>query len=261
MTVSDRDWDLIQREIDGANTQDDSRGLWERRLREPELDARYQALVELERTLGEVDLVEAPGDLAGEIMRQVGLKATSSPDRGGLPRLTHWVTRQPVLALASSLGVGLIAGLLVTGLFGGRGLAPLDESAVSGTLLPPDHLAALPVVDEARLEAPGLRGTALTRRGRAVVVAEVEILSEGGTDLTVEVDATGLHPRGFECVGRDPAGGAVIEPGRVRIRQVTPGRCYVSLDVVGPSPDEIAIRLASGSARAEATLRTGRPRE
>jgi hypothetical protein len=258
MTVSDRDWDLIQREIDGANTEDDSQGLRERRAREPELDAGYRALVELERTLGEVELVEPPGDLAEDIMRQVRQRGAPAPGRGWLPGLTDWVTRRPVLALASSLAVGLIAGVLVATLLGGGGLAPLDEGAVSGTLLPPAHLGALPVVDEARLDGPGLRGTAVTHRGRAVVVVEIEILSEGGTDLVVEADATGLRPRGFECTGNVPVGGAVIETGRVWVHQVGPGRCYVSLDVVGADPESVAVRLGAGQEQAEATLRTER---
>jgi anti-sigma factor RsiW len=258
MSLSPADWELLHREIDGEATEIESAGLRERLAGEPELRAAYQALAGVGRSLSEVGLADPPPGLAPDVMRQVRLGAEPAPRWGWLAPLGAWVARQPALALASSLAVGLLAGLLITSL-SERGFGPLDEASVSGTLLPASGPAGLPVVDEARLVGPGIDAKSLMRRGIGVVVAEFEILSGGPVDVSVDVDAGGLQPRGFECVGGQPTGGAVIEAGRLRARQLTAGRCFVSLAVPEsrPGPIAIRIRMEAGGERAEAVLRAG----
>lgn len=256
MTLTDSDWELLHREVDGETTATESADLRERLSREPELKAAHDALVGVGRTLAEVALVEPPPQLAADIMRRVRQSSAPAARRGSLSFLRGWPTRQPALALASSLAVGLVAGLLVAGLSGRGVLAPLDGNSVSGTLMRSDHLVALPVIDEARLDGPGIQGAAVTRRGRRVVVAELEISSADPVDVTVEVNETALRPRGFECLGGEPAG-AVVEPGRVQVRQAPSGQCFVSLAVLAADPGPVLVRMELGKGRAEATLRTG----
>lgn len=251
MTLSPDDWELLHRQVDGETTEKESAELEERLAREPLLATSHRALLGLGRTLSQVGLVDPPPELARDVMRQVRQRPIAGA-RGGW--LSEWVARRSALALASSLGVGLLAGLLVTSLFG-RGLRPLDGNSISGTLLPVEDLAALPILDEARLEAPGIRATAVIRRGRDLVVAELEISSDEPVDVTVEIDAKGLRPRGFECIGAEPVGGVTIEPERVFIRQATAGRCLVNLAAQGPDPGSIAVRVQTGTAQAQATLR------
>jgi hypothetical protein len=256
MILPDPDWELLHREVDGETTATESAELRERLSREPELKTAYEALVGVGRTLAEVALADPPPQLAADVMRQVQQRPAPAARWGGLSFLSGWVARQPALALASSLAVGLLAGLLVAGLSGRGVLLPLDGGSVSGTLLRSDHLAALPVIDEARLDGPGIQAVAATRRGRAVVVAELAIASADPVDITVEVDETALRPRGFECLGGEP-GGVVFEPGRVLVRQAPSGQCFVSLAVLGADPGPVALRIQLGTGRAEATLRTG----
>ena len=134
MTLSRTDWELLHREVDGEISDSESAGLRERLAAEPELREAYQALTGVDRSLSDVGLVAPPPDLAADVMRQV--RRLSAPPRGGpwLAPLSAWVTGQPMLALAATLAVGLLGGLLVTSL-SERGLAPLDESSVAGTLL------------------------------------------------------------------------------------------------------------------------------
>jgi hypothetical protein len=253
MTLSPSDWELLHRELDGETTPSEKAALERRKAHEPELAACDRALLAVDRRLAEVGLVDPPPELARDVMRQVARRPLAP--QGWLPGLTGWVARKPALALAASLAIGLLGGLLVTSL-SGRGLLPrLDEGSVSGTLLPPGHLATLPVIDEAHLAGPGVRGTARTRRGPEGVVAELTIASEGPVDVTVEVDESVLRPRGFECPAGEPAGGVVVEPGRVELRRVPAGQCFVSLAVQGAGPATIAVHLQAGAGRAEATLR------
>jgi len=254
VSLSASDWELLHREVDRETTDHESSGLRERLASEPELRAAFQALTGVGGTLSEVGLVEPPPDLATDVMRQVRRRSVPAAKRDWLAPLRLWVTQQPALALASSLAVGLLAGLLVTSL-SGRGLVPLDESSVSGTLLPPTNLATLPLLDEARLEGTGIEATAATRRGPGMVVAEVEILSAAPADVTLTVDASRLRPRGYECLGGEPKGGVTVEAGRVELRQAT-GRCFVKLETVGPAAAPVTVHVQAGPA--EATLRAGR---
>jgi len=260
MTLSPADWELLHREMDGETTEKESAELEERLAREPELATSHRALLGLGRTLAQVGLVDPPPELARDVMRQVKQRHLADARGSWFSGLSELVARRPALALASSLAVGLLAGLLVTGP-SSRGLLPLDGDSISGSLLPLDDLAALPVVDEARLEAPGIRATAVTRAGRGFVVTELEIFSDEPVDVTVEVDPSGLRPRGFECVGGDPEGGVTIEPGRVAIRGATAGLCFVNLATLGPDPSPITVRVETETARAEATLRARTPVE
>jgi hypothetical protein len=86
-------------------------------------------------------------------------------------------------------------------------------------------------------------------------VVVLEIASDEPVDISVEVDPSGLRPRGFECIGGEPVGGVTIEPGRVSIRQASAGRCFVNLVTLGPNPGPVAVRVQTATARAEATLR------
>ena len=260
MSLSPADWELLHRDVDGEITEEESATLRERLAREPDLATSHRALVGLDRTLSHVGLVEPPAELARGVMRQVNAQRSSGAKEGWLLGLRALVTQRPALALASSLSVGLLAGLLVTGL-SGQGPRPLDGGSVSGTLLPFEDLAALPVMDEAQLEVEGIRATATLRRGRGLVVADLEIASVGPVDVTVDVNASGLRPRGFECLGDDPVGGVAIEPGSVHMRQATAGRCFVNLATTGNPPGPVAIRMRAGTDEAEATLRAHPPLE
>ena len=259
MTLSGSDWALLHREMDGEATDVESAGLRERLAAEPELRAAFQALAGVGESLSEVGLVDPPPELAPNVMRQVRRGPGAAPRGSWLAPLSGWVTRQPALALAATLAVGLLGGLLVTSL-SDRGSGPLDEAAVSGTLLPPGDLAERCRWWTRRASrGPGIDATAVTRSGHGVVVAELDILSGGPVDVTVEVAGGGLRPRGFDCAGDQPTAGVVIEARRVHVRGLGTGRCFVSLAALEGDPGPVAVRILveAGNERSEAVLRAG----
>ncbi len=261
MTISERDWDLLQREVDGDTTTEESERLRERRAQEPELDAGYQTLLELERTLRQIGLVDPPDGLADEIKRQVrqrarAREATQSP----LARLLSRLGQRPALALASSLAAGLVVGVLLTSLVGQPRPCGIGEGSVAGTMLPSGDRSALPVIEEAALEDAGLRATVVTRQGRGIIVAELSLESPQPVDVTVELDGQTLRLQGFETVGGLPAGEVLLEADRVRMRQVPGGRYLLTLAVVRRDPAPFRIRLESGNAVLSRELTATAPR-
>jgi hypothetical protein len=260
MRVTDRDWDLIQREIDGANTEDDSRGLRDRRAREPELDARYRALVDLEHTLGQVELVEAPSDLAGDIMRQVRHRARVRGTRGSrLSGVFARLVQRPALGLAASLAVGFLGGVLLTSLAQQPSLDRIDEGAVSGTSLPSRRLSERVPIDELLLEAEGIHATAKTRGGPGVVVAEIAVETPGSLELIVELDGRALRPQGLEAAAGLPAGEVVVGTNQIRIRQAPGGLYLLTLAINQPAPPPLRVRLESGDVAVAGELATAAP--
>jgi hypothetical protein len=131
---------------------------------------------------------------------------------------------------------------------------PIDERAVSGTVLPAGDLARLPVIGDLVLGGASLGATVVTRRGEGVVVAEVEIRSSHPLDLSVDIDSTALRPRGFASLEDLPTGEVTLEEDNVRVRQAPGGRYLLTLAVLGTSPAPLRVRLESGEGTLEGEI-------
>jgi hypothetical protein len=245
MTMTDQDWDLIQRDVDGETSTDESTALRERLAREPELVHHYQALTGVRDTLDGVRLVDPPADMAGDILRGVRQRA-----HVGRPRVVTGVfgrlTARPALTLASTLAAGLVVGVLATTLTEGLRPASVDERAVSGTVLSGADLARLSVMGDLELGSASLGASVLTRRGDGIVVAEVDIRSPRPLELTVEMEGTALRPRGFVSLEDLPTGEVILEEDYVHVRQAPAGRYLLTLAVLGMEPGPLRIRLGTG---------------
>jgi hypothetical protein len=252
MSIPEGDWELLHREIDGENAPEVSARLHERLSREPELDECYRALLGVGRTLSEVGLVAPPEGIVGDVMRQVGPGRSFVAPRGG--GLAGWVARQPRLALAASLAVGVLAGVLATAARqGGRA----EQTSVSATALPSARLRALPVIDETRLEGSGMRARGVAHRRGDVVVAEVEIQSGSPVDLTVAWSGGALRPSGFESADGRPVGRVVLDPAGLQARGLASGRYLLILEAIGAGAAELQVRLESPQGTLEGRLSCG----
>jgi len=255
MTMTDSDWELLQREVDGDNTVDDSSALRERLAREPELVGHYQALAGVRDALDGVRLVEPPSGMADEIVRDVRQRVSGERPvvvTGVFGRLAA----RPVLTLATTLAAGLLVGVLASSLTDRLRPGPLDERAVSGTVLSAGHLARLPVIEEMDLGSASRGATVTTRQGDGVVVAEVELRSEGPLDLTVELDPATLRPRGFVSLEDLPTGEVSLEDDHVRVRQAPAGRYLLTLSVLGANPAPLQVRLDAAEETLEGAIGT-----
>jgi hypothetical protein len=189
-------------------------------------------------------------------MEQVRRRAGFVAGRGSEGPGRAWFGLRPGLALAATLALGLVAGVLLTVV---AGPVRIDEGSVAGTARLPGHRVELPVIDEVHFGEGALEAVARLRRSPQGVLAEVEIRGAGPADLTLEVDGETLRPTGFECAGAVPAGGGTLEPDRVEVRGARAGRCFVSLTVLGRKPGPVTVRAGQrgGPAEAGATLQLG----
>ncbi|HKC23555.1 MAG TPA: hypothetical protein VKF32_02380 [Thermoanaerobaculia bacterium] len=236
--------DLIQREIDGANSPSESARLKELLERDPEAKARFEALRRVSAALERAERLEPPAVLARDVMAAVRRGAGTATPRvrfGGLAAIKSFTPRH-ILAFAATfvLGVGLGALLLKAPALSSRA----DRAALSGTALSRNRVAASKGGIQIFSEG-GVHGEATTRVDGDLLKVELELDSTRPVDVTLEGD--GLSPRGFSQDG--PAGGdVVLGAGRVRFPHPAGRRRYsLSFGIGEPKGGELRLGLGNGS--------------
>lgn len=254
MSLTDADWELLHRDVDGETTPYERAELRRRLAAEPDLRAQHEALLDLAGRLGGLSLVDPPEGLRWTILHAVRQAAAR---RGGeSPWGLALLARRPAFALAAALALGIGAGLSLSGLLGEGRWSAVDESSVVGTALLGGH-PDLPVADRVRLEGAGLRAEAVARKAAGVVVVEVVIERPRTAALFVESSGSGLSPRGFLAPDGLPAAGAVLEAGGAYFADALPGRYRLILAPASEGSGELRIRLQSPDGRVDGTLQVG----
>ncbi len=238
--------DLMQREIDGANSAADSSRLQEMLSRDPAARTRYEELAALAAALARVAPVAPPAGLKDDILAALpaGRYPAAAP---GWP-WTAVPFRPAVqfgLALALGVALGVAASLLLAG--GPAGEPGLD--AVAGTLLDPAG-RGFRTVAEADMTLPAAGGRARLSRSPAYLAVGLEL--EAAAPATVRLSG---------AAGRLRSVGLVRSAGEVAARWTGdalvlefagPCRCvcfFAPIDGggIGTAASEAAVREASAA--------------
>ncbi|HOB54454.1 MAG TPA: hypothetical protein PK176_16545 [Acidobacteriota bacterium] len=166
--------DLMQREIDGANSAADTARLQEILSRDEAARARYEELAALAAALARVAPVPPPPGLKEDILAALPAGRYPTAARGWL--WTAVPLRPAVqlgLALALGLALGFVASLLVTG--GPSAEVGLDT--VAGTLIEPSARGFRPVI-EAEVALPALGGRARLSRSPTYLAVGLELAAD-----------------------------------------------------------------------------------
>lgn len=250
--------ELVQREIDGENGPGDSARITQVMASHPDLRARYLEMQGAARALREMKEVEPPSGLTDDVLHAIR-RQVASPPPGWLGTLRAAFGRQPALRYGFTFASGLAAAAVLVALAGqSPPLAGLDRSQLTGTILSDHRLDGLETVDRQLFALEGVRGEAVTKRGRDLVVAEVQIDSRRPIDVVVEFDGNVLSPLGFE---RSMGSGTdlVVDAGQVRVRHTGEGRYVLVLAVSERTPSPLRLKLTGEGLWFEKTLGTGPP--
>ena len=177
------DDELIQREIDGLATPDESARLAALAAEHPEVAARLESLRGAARDLERAERFEPPPRLLDDVMRAVRTTRAAAPKFFAALRdvLRGMLQPHTVLALAGTFAIGLGVGAL---LLRSPGVSP---SAVAGTALPGGHmarplaLAAEGAQGRARRRPRGARRALHARSGARALHAHVRGAARGRT--------------------------------------------------------------------------------
>ncbi len=166
---------LINGEMDGENTHEESETLRQILSRNPEAQKLLEDLKKLERNFSSISRVDPPANLKRNVMRSIEerrMPARASKNTFNLLDLLFPVRSLPRLGFAFSGGV--LAGVaLVVLYFTVISHPAIDDRDASGTILGPSE--SLQTADDAAITANGVEGRVVIEYSRAVSVMRVNL--------------------------------------------------------------------------------------
>jgi len=184
--------ELIHAAIDGEASRDQVAALREYLAHHPEAQSVHAEMVKLTNILNQVEEIEAPGDLRGSILAALPLQC-STVEIG--VRSNRWRLRIPLIRYGYALAAGLLLGVVLTGVVF-KNLAPVEKSAVYGTMRAVDNASRYAVTERMTLAALGVAGSVeLSRSGDNEMV--VFDLNGEAVDVEVGFDGTQADILGF----------------------------------------------------------------
>lgn len=237
--------DLIQAEIDGANSVSESARLKELLASRPDLDARLGSLRRVSETLGQAERLDPPPGFVDGVMSAVRRRKPEKEARSGwLEVLRSLLTPAPLAACACTLLIGIVLGGLLpsdSGLFSRK-----EREALSGTALSHGQLDAAGTLERRSLALEGVTGEVVTRIEGGLLVLDLELDAMHPFDVTLDLERTGLSPRSFSQDG-SPGGAVVMAAGQVRFSHPAGRRRYsMSFGIGNPGGGTVRLRLGDG---------------
>lgn len=256
MTQTDNEKDLINREIDGCNSETESARLREMIAHDPAARDEMKGLAEVSGALGGLPLLEAPPELKRLIMEAVREKRRHAA-RPAAP-VAHVAERRGrrtavryVYAFAAGIAAGLIGGPLLMEFVGPVG--PASVPGVVGTIAP---TGGSPAGEMFSLHAGGVAGTARLQRIPAGYSVTMDLSAPETTEISVS-----SRSRGTTIVGHKQAAGTArgltITPTTARWTQS--GQVRLVIDFAATEDDgELILEVASGGETFRLPMRPAR---
>jgi hypothetical protein len=214
--------ELIHREIDGANTPEESAAF--RSLIETQTEARALE-VDLRNAIRLIDRVgtaEPPEHLRRAILEalpgRVPGKSGWEVLRDAMQSLVDGFQKRPRFALVSSLCVGLVAGFgLYAAVAGAGGVVRSNPGALEGAIVEPRARSGLETVQDVPIAGAGVRGRVSVKAGQTTVVVEIESEVERTLEVRLAFPEGAYGLRGFSQLRSAPAPSFTARPGLLRV--------------------------------------------
>jgi hypothetical protein len=256
MNDNDRELnELMNAELDGMATPEQSARLLRVLEQRPEARAEYEKLGGVMAALGELCMETPPSSLKQDVLRAVRAKTAPEQGRGGWFHSLAALFLQPAYTLAAGAALGVLAFAAVSGNLTGR--AGMDSRSMTGAMLPLAGNDTYRLITsreftlrQGHVLAEGLSG----REGFALrLTADAPV----GTELVVSFEADDW---GVKTVGQIPAGNEVLlGTGRLSVRIGRPGQSqyllYLARRGTAGSPLRIAIHSSDGFVQGELATR------
>lgn len=185
--------DLMQRELDGENSPEESRRLQSLLAENGEARQLYDELSAVDSHLRQAEMVEPPAWLKRSIMDSLPARRT---DRPGLADFLRglWETMQarPALAYAYTFVVGLAVGLALFAI----ALEGPSQDGVVGTLVDAGAMEDLETRSSTPIELPGFTAQVELMTSRELLVVDVSADAQEQVEVRV-VPEPAVSLRGF----------------------------------------------------------------
>lgn len=193
--------ELLNREIDGLNSPQESAEL--RAYLESHPDARmlYNDLITITSSLSRVREVDPPATLKSNILASIPSEMSAARRRSSIVgRLFDFIDLRPSFQFAYGIAAGLILGVTIYSLVGGNDatISLMDPSSVSGTILN-DSANPLTAGASYKVSLPehGASATLQAKYSKHLALVEVGIQTEHELNLVFLFNSQELQFKGY----------------------------------------------------------------
>jgi hypothetical protein len=238
--------ELINKEVDGLNSKEESRKLRGYLAKHPEARQLYEDLAKTAAGLKKVEELEPPAYLRQHILNSLGKRRTEEAREGSLWRRIvdafggHSMPRY-ALVFASGLAIGVLLLLIVVP----RDLGVRDTSELTGTMALVPELSVFQPADSVAFKAPEASGVIKTYYGSDFVIAEVRLQSDAPVKTEIGFRPENMTFSGFKRLQGDE-GSLDIGQNEVELTQSGTNRGFVTFLTRGDSRGPLEIRISRG---------------
>lgn len=252
--------ELINKEIDGANSHEDSIKLKEFLGRDREAQDLYNDLMRISTQLKMVKEVEPPRNLRANIINSIDFNRYSLRERRSpLGWVRDVVPRRVPLRYALIFSMGLFAGIVIYTVFSdGNRDTSVDISKLYGTMLVDRSSEKLETVDNVEITLDKVTGTIRTMQVKGLVLVDVSLRSEQEIETVFDFDSGFLSFIGYRQVS-DSRNSLNIGENSLRLTNVGEKRYLLLFNDKAQIATFLNVKiLASGAVLYEKPLSAGR---
>ena len=252
--------ELINREIDGANSLEESARLKEYLARDRGAQNLYDDLVRVSARLKIVEEVEPPRNLRSNIINSIDFGRYAVKDRRSpLKWITDLIPQKAPLRYALVFSLGLFAGVVVYALFADLDRdSSIDVSKLYGTMLADRSSEKLEPGDLAEISLEKVTGTITTMHTKGLVLVQVNLRSQQEIETIFDFDSGFLSFMGYRQLG-DAKSSLSISENSLTLRNTGDKRYLLLFDDKARAATSLRVKImSSGVLVYERPLSTGR---
>ncbi len=262
--IDDKILELMNREIDKANTEKESSELNEYLDKNPEAKQHFLELVKMNKVLEKIPDVDPPADMKMNIMNSIDLnKYTQKAKQPNFSQsLAEFFTVRPKLRLATTFAVGAAFGLALfdaSDKYIGADF-PLDQSHLSGTIMIEKEMAEFVVVESKPIETKYFNGTFELKRSGTDLLVDIILNSKVPVKMTISFDNNHTVFKGFNQLAYTYNGVNITET-EISWEHFGNNRFLINLEDITISEAAVRLSILSDQANFEISISTLLPIE
>ncbi|MCH7754592.1 hypothetical protein IH970_05660 [candidate division KSB1 bacterium] len=189
--------DLINRDIDGVLSAQETNRLKEHLSTDSEAQNYYDEIENLSQMLAQVEEVNPGPNLKKNILNSIPVqKYQNEENRERTPLFSAWNFR-PSYRLTLAFAIGLIIGFFTYSFV--TDLPPNNNNSnLIGTILLNGSDAKFRPADQAEITLPEINGTVSTQYAENVVLFRIDLTTDSEIEVVVEFDGNDLRFAGFQ---------------------------------------------------------------
>jgi hypothetical protein len=258
MTANNRVLELINREIDGINSQEESEELKGLLSHDQEATLLLNDLKRVSAILDGAETVEPPRNLRANILNSIDPKkyseeAWSNP----LGRFVNILPQRGSLRYALVFTFGIAFGVLIYGVLSDLGRqGSVEKPDLYGTMRLDRASETFEPADNAEISLQNVQGSVSTKHGRGLVSVELVLQSQQEVETVMHFDPHSLSFVGFQQLD-NAANNIDIGGDAVRVRSTGDNKCLFFFNEKAQSVRPVDLKiLSSGSLLYQKALST-----